>query len=143
MLAPALAIPGLRACFHWEKDVDAGPDDHQRDDHGERPGVDERSDARAAETEEQRGGADGQRDAPVDAAAALVEPGADDAGEKEAEQRGRRRRVDGEPAKERQERDHQHAADADRADEQANERGDRRKEQERAQSVSLSMRSVG
>src|SRR4029079_18125642 len=65
----------------------------------------------------------GEGDAPVDAAVALVEPGAEQAGEKEREEGGRRRLVDAQPSIEGEKGDHQDAADAHRADEQADQRG--------------------
>ena len=55
------------------------------DGDGERPGVDQRRHSGAEEAEDEGGRAHRDGDAPVDAAAALVEPGAEDAGEEEAE----------------------------------------------------------
>ena len=107
-----------------------------------RPGIDQRRYSGAAEAEDEGGRAHRGGDAPVDAAAALVEPGSEDAGEEEAEERGRRGLVDRETPEQREERHHQHAADADRADEQANERGDRRKEQDGAQPAAKATSSL-
>src|SRR6266403_1291260 len=77
-----------------DEDVDAGGDDDQRDDDAQRPRVDMSGGDGAEEAEDQGAGADRHGDAPVDAAAPLIQPGAEDAGEEKREQRGRGRLVD-------------------------------------------------
>src|SRR5439155_15188454 len=83
----------------------------------------------AEKTEDQRARAHRDGDAPVDAAAALKEPGRQQPGEEEGEERGGRRLVDAKAAEERQESDHQHPADADGADQEADERGNYSKDE--------------
>src|SRR5438067_7884298 len=113
--------------------VHAGRHDDERDDDAERPWINQRRGARAEITEEHGSRADRQSDAPVDAAAALVQPGTQYPGEEEGKERGRRRLVDREATEEREKRDQHDAADADRADQQAGERGDRRDDDRGAQ----------
>src|SRR3989449_8331208 len=75
LLAPAATVAMISARVLGDEDVDAGGDDDQGDDHAERPGVDARCDGGAEIAEDQGAGAHRHGDAPVDAAAALVEPG--------------------------------------------------------------------
>src|SRR5205085_6093485 len=142
LLAGAPAVALGRARWLRQENVQAGGNDDQRDDDAERPRVDQRRGARAEEAEDHRAGAHRPGNAPVDAAPALVKPGADDAGEEESEERCRGRLVDREAAEQREKGNQHDAADADRADQQADERRDRRDGNEGAQPAAKATSSL-
>jgi hypothetical protein len=121
-----LACCGIR--LEGNQYVNAGRDDNQRDDDGERARVHERGDGGTEKTTDERGGAHRSGNTPVDRAAALVEPGTEDAGEEEAEERSGSRLVNAEARKQSQIGNHKHPADTDSADQQADECTDRRKQ---------------
>src|SRR5213075_421144 len=118
----ARAMSGAGA--HGDEDIDAGGYDDERNDDAERPRVDMGGGDRAQEAEDHRADAYRDGDFPVDAAAALIEPRAEDAGEQKRKKRGGGRLVDREATEEGEEGDHHHAADTDRADQQTDQRGD-------------------
>src|SRR5205085_8872800 len=101
-----------------------------------------RGERRAEIPENERARAHRDGDPPVDGAAALVKPGADDASEKESEERCRGRLVDREAAEQREKGDQHDAANADRADQEADECGDRRDGDESAQPAAKATSSL-
>ncbi len=113
---PRTGAVDLRSAWRHEN-VHAGADDHQRNDDGERQRIDRRRRRSARVTERCSPEAHGRRDAPFDGTAAPEQPGAEDPGKQEREERGRRGLVDAQPAVEREVGHHQHAAYPNRPDE--------------------------
>src|SRR5690348_6356181 len=142
LAAPAATVARTLARTRRQEDVDTGGDDDERDDDRERSRIDDGGERRAEIAEDQRPRAHRHADAPVHAAASLVEPGAQDAGKEKGEEGGCGGLMDRKPAEKREKRDHDYAADADGADQQADERGHRRDDDERAQPAAKATSSL-
>lgn len=124
--AVTIAHGALRVARRHEN-INTGADDDRRDGDRECPRWNVHCGCASEVTEQHRTDADRHGEAPADRAAPREQPRTEQAGEQEGEKRSRRRRVNTEIAKNGKKRNQQHAADADRADEQPDDYRDCRK----------------